>query len=193
MPQSLAHKLIKKHLVEGRMVPGEEIAVRMDQTLLQDATGTLAWLEFEQMGVDRVRVKRATQYVDHNILQTGFENADDHLYLQGACARYGAVFSRPGNGISHWAHMERFDIPGQTMLGCDSHTVQAGATGMLAIGAGGFEVATVMAGEPYRFRRPPGVRGDLPGELPPRASAKDVILEMLRPYGGTGGKGEIGG
>ena len=131
--QSLTHKLIKKHLVEGRMVPGEEIAIRMDQALLQDATGTLAWLEFEQMGVDRVRGKRATQYVDHNILQTGFENADDHLFLQGMCARYGAVFSRPGNGISHWSHMERFDVPGQTMIGCDSHTCQAGATGMLAL------------------------------------------------------------
>jgi len=146
MPSSLSHKIIKKHLVDGRMTPGEEIALRMDQALLQDATGTLAWLEFEAMGVDRVRVKQATQYVDHNILQTGFENADDHLFLQGMCARRGAVFSRAGNGISHWAHMERFDVPGQTMLGCDSHTCHAGAAGMLAIGAGGFEVAAVMGG-----------------------------------------------
>src|SRR6059036_310765 len=151
MGETLTHKLIRSHLAEGAMRPGEEIAVRMDQALLQDATGTLAWLEYEQMGVPRVRVKRATQYVDHNILQTGFENADDHLFLQGMAARYGATFSLPGNGISHWSHLERFDVPGQTMLGCDSHTCQAGAAGMLAIGAGGFEVAAAMAGEPYRF------------------------------------------
>src|SRR3989441_1853409 len=188
---SLAHKIIKKHLVDGKMVPGEEIALTMDQALLQDATGTLAWLEFEQMGAEKVRVKRATQYVDHNILQTGFENADDHLFLQGMCAKYGAVFSRPGNGISHWAHMERFDIPGQTMLGCDSHTVQAGATAMLAIGAGGFEVAAVMAGGPDRFRMPKVAHVDLTGELPPWCSAKDVILEMLRRYGEKWGKEKV--
>jgi aconitate hydratase len=191
MALSLTHKIIKKHLAEGRLVSGEEIAIRMDQALLQDATGTLAWLEFEQMGVDRVRSKRATQYVDHNILQTGFENADDHLFLQGMCAKYGAVFSRPGNGISHWAHMERFDVPGQTMLGCDSHTCHAGATGMLAIGAGGFEVASVMAGEPYRFRMPRVVRIDLKGELPPWTSAKDVILGLLRTYGEKWGKEKV--
>src|SRR3990172_8973589 len=166
--QSLTHKIIRKHLVDGRTVPGEEIAIRMDQALLQDATGTLAWLEFEQMGVDKVRVKQATQYVDHNVLQTGFENADDHLFLQGMCGKYGAVFSRPGN------HIERFDVPGHTMIGCDSHTCQAGATGMLAIGAGGFEVAAVMAGEPYRLRMPQGVRVELTGKLPPWCSAKDV-------------------
>ncbi len=188
---SLTHKIIKKHLEAGRMVPGEEIALRMDQALLQDATGTLAWLEYEAMSVDKVRVKRATQYVDHNILQTGFENADDHLFLQGMCAKYGAVFSRPGNGISHWTHMERFDVPGQTMLGCDSHTCQAGATGMLAIGAGGFEVASVMAGEPYRFRMPGVVRIDLTGELPRWTSAKDVILGLLRRYGEKWGKEKV--
>lgn len=188
---NLAHKLIKKHLVDGRMVPGEEIALAMDQALLQDATGTLAWLEFEEMGVDRVRGKQATQYVDHNILQTGFENADDHLFLQGMCAKFGAVFSRAGNGISHWAHMERFDVPGQTMLGCDSHTCQAGATGMLGIGAGGFEVAAVMAGEPYRLRMPQVVRVDLRGELPPWCSAKDVILEMLQRFGEKWGMEKI--
>src|SRR5437867_9576280 len=191
MAESLARKILKKHLVEGRMVPGEEIAVRMDQALLQDATGTLAWLEFEQMGVPRVRVKRATQYVDHNILQTGFQNADDHLFLQGMAAQYGAVFSLPGNGISHWSHLERFDVPGQTMLGCDSHTCQAGAAGMLAIGAGGFEVAAAMAGEPYRVRMPQVVRVDLTGELPPWCSAKDVILEMLRRYGEKWGKEKV--
>lgn len=173
------------------MVPGEEIALTMDQALLQDATGTLAWLEFEQMGVDAVRVKQATQYVDHNVLQTGFENPDDHLFLQGMAARYGAVYSRAGNGISHWAHMERFDMPGQTMLGCDSHTCQAGGVGMLGIGAGGFEVAAVMAGEPYRLRMPQVVRVDLRGEMPPWCSAKDVILEMLGRFGEKWGKEKV--
>src|SRR2546425_746264 len=183
MPKNLAHKIIQKHLADGRMVPGEEIALRMDQALLQDATGTLAWLEFEQMGVDAVRVGQATQYADHNILQTGFENADDHLFLQGMCAKYGAVYSRVGNGISHWSHVERFDVPGQTMLGCDSHTCQAGATGMLGIGAGGFEVAAVMAGGPYRLRMPQVVRVDLGGGPPPGGSAKGVSPGMLRRYG----------
>lgn len=173
------------------MVPGEEIAIRMDQSLLQDATGTLAWLEFEQMGVDRVRVKQATQYVDHNVLQAGFENPDDHLFLQGMAARFGAVYSRAGNGISHWAHMERFDVPGQTMLGCDSHTCQAGAVGLLGIGAGGFEVAAVMAGEPYRLRMPKIVRVELTGEMPRWCSAKDVILEMLRRFGEKWGKEKV--
>lgn len=173
------------------MAPGDEIALRMDQALLQDATGTLAWLEFEQMGVDKVRVKQATQYVDHNVLQTGFENPDDHLFLQGMAARYGAVYSRAGNGISHWAHVERFDVPGQTMLGCDSHTCQSGALGMLGIGAGGFEVAAVMAGEPYRLRMPQMVRVDLTGDVPAWCSAKDVILEMLRRFGEKWGKEKV--
>src|SRR3989454_836492 len=133
--ETLTHKLIRSHLAEGTTHPGDEIAVRMDQALLQDATGTLAWLEFEQMGQDRIAIRQATQYVDHNILQTGYENADDHRFLRSVCQRYGALFSGPGNGISHWAHMERFDIPGETMLGCDSHTPHAGACGMLAIGA----------------------------------------------------------
>jgi len=136
MGESLARKLIRTHLVDGKMDAGEEIALKMDQALLQDATGTLAWLEFEAMRTDAVKIRQATQYVDHNILQTGFENADDHRFLRMVCQRYGAVFSGPGNGISHWAHMERFDIPGETMLGCDSHTPHAGACGMLAIGAG---------------------------------------------------------
>src|SRR2546422_9803291 len=152
--ETLTHKLIRSHLAEGTTHPGDEIAVRMDQALLQDATGTLAWLEFEQMGQDPVAIHQATQYVDHNILQTGYENADDHRFLRSFCQRYGALFSGPGNGISHWAHMERFDVPGETMLGCDSHTPHAGACGMLAIGAGGFEVASAMAGEPYRLTMP---------------------------------------
>ncbi len=182
MGETLTHKLIHKHLVEGTMAPGEEIALRMDQALLQDATGTLAWLEFEQMGLDGVRARQATQYIDHNILQTGFENADDHLFLRSACRRFGAVFSGPGNGISHWAHMERYDLPGDTMLGCDSHTPHAGACGMLAIGAGGFEVASAMAGEPYRLTMPKVVNVRLTGKFTPWVSAKDVILELLRRF-----------
>jgi aconitate hydratase len=191
MASSLARKIIRKHLADGRMQAGEEIGLRIDQTLLQDATGTLAWLEFEAMGVHRVRVKQATQYLDHNLLQTGFENADDHVFLQGMCARYRAVFSRAGNGISHWAHMERFDVPGQTILGCDSHTCHAGAASMLAIGAGGFEVAAVMAGEAYRLRMPQVVRVDLTGQLPPWCSAKDVILALLQRHGEKWGKEKI--
>jgi len=191
MGDTLTHRLIRKHLVEGKMAPGEEIAIRMDQALLQDATGTLAWLEFEQMGLDGVRLRQATQYIDHNILQTGFENADDHLFLRSACRRFGAVFSGPGNGISHWAHMERFDIPGETMLGCDSHTPHAGASGMLAIGAGGFEVASAMAGEPYRLGMPEVVNVRLAGSFRPWVSAKDVILELLRRFDVKWGRGKV--
>src|SRR5213594_1394508 len=182
MGETLTHNLIRSHLAEGSMQPGEEIAIRMDQALLQDATGTLAWLEFEQMGQDRVAIRQATQYVDHNILQTGYENADDHRFLRSVCQRYGALFSGPGNGISHWAHMERFDMPGETMLGCDSHTPHAGACGMLAIGAGGFEVASVMAGEPYRLTMPDVVNIRLTGKFKPWVSAKDVILELLHRF-----------
>jgi aconitate hydratase len=140
VPHNLTRKIIQAHLADGTMEAGAEVALKMDQALLQDATGTLAWLEFEQIGLDAVQLRQATQYIDHNMLQTGFENADDHLFLQGMCARYGAVLSKPGNGISHWAHAEAFDVPGETMLGCDSHTPHAGCCGMLAIGAGGLEV-----------------------------------------------------
>ena len=191
MTETLTQKLIRKHLVEGRMAAGEEIAIRVDQALLQDATGTLAWLEFEQMGLDGVRVRQATQYIDHNILQTGFESADDHRYLRSASRRFGAVFSGPGNGISHWAHMERFDNPGETMLGCDSHTPHAGASGMLAIGAGGFEVASAMAGEPYRLGMPDVVNVRLTGAFRPWVSAKDVILELLRRFDVKWGRNKV--
>lgn len=192
MPENIAHKIISAHLADGgKMVPGEEIAIRIDQNLLQDATGTMAWLEFEALGVPRVRSRLAVSYVDHNMLQTGFENPDDHLFLQTMSAKYGAYFSRPGNGISHHAHLERFDIPGETLLGADSHTCQGGAMGMLAIGAGGFEVAATMAGEPYRLRMPQIVRVTLKGKLPPWISAKDVILELLRRYTVKGGLNKI--
>ena len=191
MGETLTYKLIRTHLAEGRMHPGDEIAIRMDQALLQDATGTLAWLEFEQMGIDSIAIRQATQYVDHNILQTGFENADDHLFLRSACQRYGAVFSGPGNGISHWAHMERFDVPGETMLGCDSHTPHAGAGGMLAIGAGGFEVASIMSGEPYRLTMPEVVNVRLSGAFKAWVSAKDLILELLNRFDVKWGKNKV--
>ncbi len=189
--ETLTHKLVRTHLVEGKTMAGEEIGIKMDQALLQDATGTLAWLEFEQMGRDGIAIRQATQYVDHNILQTGYENADDHRFLRSACQRYGALFSGPGNGISHWAHMERFDVPGETMLGCDSHTPHAGACGMLAIGAGGFEVASAMAGEPYRLTMPEVVQVRLSGRFRPWVSAKDVILELLRRFDVKWGKNKI--
>jgi aconitate hydratase len=191
MGESLTHKLTRTHLVDGKMQAHEEIALRMDQALLQDATGTLAWLEFEQMGRDAVAIRQATQYVDHNILQTGFENADDHRFLRSVCQRYGALFSSPGNGISHWAHMETFDVPGETMLGCDSHTPHAGACGMLAIGAGGFEVANVMAGEPYRVTMPEVVKVRLTGKFKPWVSAKDVILELLNRFDVKWGRDKV--
>jgi aconitate hydratase len=173
------------------MAPGEEIAIKIDQALLQDATGTLAWLEFEQMGRDGLLVRQATQYVDHNILQTGFENADDQRFLRSVCRRFGAVYSGAGNGISHWAHMERFDVPGETMLGADSHTPQAGSCGMLAIGAGGLEVASAMAGEPYQLGMPEVVNVRLTGKFRPWVSAKDVILELLRRFDVKWGRGKV--
>src|SRR5256884_9227916 len=167
MGETLTHKLIRSHLAEGATHPGEEIAIRMDQALLQDATGTLAWLEFEQMGQNSVAIRQATQYGDHNILQTGYENADDHRFLGSVGQRYGARSSGPGNGISHWAHMERFDMPGETMLGCDSHTPHRVACGMRAVGAGGFEVASAMAGEPDRLTMPQVVNVKLTGAFKP--------------------------
>ncbi len=154
MGKSLTHRIIGTHLVSGRMVPGEEIGLRIDQTLTQDATGTMAYLQFEAMGLARVRTKLSVSYVDHNMLQTGFENADDHRYLQSVAARYGIVFSRPGNGICHQVHLERFAVPGATLLGADSHTPTAGGLGMLAIGAGGLDVAVAMGGGPFYLPMP---------------------------------------
>lgn len=191
MRKNFAQKIIASHLVEGRMEAGAEIGLRIDQTLAQDATGTLAMLEFEAMGVPRVRTELSVQYVDHNLLQEDFKNPDDHLFLYSACRKFGLWYSRPGNGVSHPVHMERFGVPGKTLLGCDSHTCAAGALGMLAIGAGGLEVALAMAAEPYHLRMPKiwGVR--LTGELPEWVSAKDIILEMLRRHGVDGGVGKI--
>ncbi len=191
MGKSVSQKLLESHLVDGTLDVGAEVALRIDQTLTQDATGTLVMLELEAMGLDRVRTELSAQYVDHNLLQEDFKNADDHLFLRSACRRFGVWYSPPGNGVSHPVHMERFGKPGKTLLGSDSHTCAAGAIGMLAIGAGGLEVALAMAGEPFHVRMPQifGVRLD--GTLSEWVSAKDVILEMLRRHGVTGGLGAI--
>jgi aconitate hydratase len=188
---NVARKLIRSHLVDGEMEGGAEVGIRIDQTLTQDATGTLVMLELEAMGLDRVRTELSAQYVDHNLLQTDFRNPDDHLFLRSACRRFGVWYSRAGNGVSHPVHMERFGVPGRSLLGSDSHTPAAGALGMLAIGAGGLEVALAMAGEPFYMKMPRiwGVR--LSGRLPEWTSAKDVILEMLRRHGVDGGVGFI--
>lgn len=191
MAKNLTHKILEAHLIEGRLIPGQEIAIRIDHTLLQDATGTMAMLEFEALGLHSVRAELSAQYVDHNIVQSDFRNADDHRYLQTACARYGIHFSPPGNGISHQVHMERFGVPGKTLLGSDSHTPGAAGVSVLGIGAGGLDVAMAMAGRPY-YLPCPGVLGvKLTGELPDWVSAKDVILEMLRRHGVKGCVGKV--
>ena len=191
MGKNVTQKLIESHLVEGRMIPGEEIGLKIDQTLTQDATGTLVMLEFEALGMPRVRTELSAQYVDHNLLQEDFKNADDHLFLRSACKKFGLWYSRPGNGVSHPVHMERFGVPGKTLLGSDSHTCAAGSLGMLAIGAGGLEVAMAMAGELFRVKMPKILGIKLVGKLPDWVSAKDVILEMLRRYNVDGGIGKI--
>jgi aconitate hydratase len=189
--ENLARKIIADHLVEGEMTPGEPIGMTIDQTLTQDATGTLVMLELEAMGLDRVRTEVSAQYVDHNLIQEDHKNPDDHLFLRTACERFGIWYSRPGNGISHPVHQERFGRPGATMAGSDSHTPAAGAMGMIAIGSGGLDVALAMAGEPLRIRMPEIWGIELVGELPDWVSAKDVILELLRRHGVDGGTGRI--
>jgi len=191
MANNVTQKLIASHLIEGRMVPGEEISLKIDQTLTQDATGTLVMLEFEALGIPQVRTELSAQYVDHNLLQEDFKNADDHLFLRSACKKFGLWYSRPGNGVSHPIHMERFGVPGKTLLGSDSHTCSAGSLGMLAIGAGGLEVAMAMAGEPFSVNMPKIWGVKLTGQLPDWVSAKDVILEMLRRHNVDGGIGKI--
>ena len=191
MPENLTRKILLSHLVKGELIAGEEIAIKIDQTLLQDATGTVAMLAFESLGIDRVQVELAAQYVDHNLLQTDFRNADDHHYLRTACARYGIHFSPPGNGISHQVHMEQFGIPGKTLLGSDSHTPGAAGLSMLGMGAGGLDVAMAMAGHPYFLPCPRVLGVKLTGALPDWVSAKDVILEMLRRHGVKGCVGKI--
>jgi aconitate hydratase len=191
MPRTVAHKLISSHLADGDMIAGTPIALRIDQTLTQDATGTLAILSLEAMNIERVRTELSVQYVDHNLLQIDNLNADDHLFLESACRRFGIWYSRPGNGISHVVHMQRFGKPGRSLLGSDSHTPAAGSLGMLAIGAGGLDVAMAMTGEPFPTEMPQIWGVHLTGELPDWVSAKDVILEMLRRHGVAGGVGKI--
>ena len=191
MHGSVAAQILGEHLVSGELRRGAEIAIKIDHTLTQDATGTLAYLQFEAIGLDRARNELALSYVDHNMLQTGYENADDHRFLQSAAARFGVRFSRPGNGICHQVHLERFAAPGKTLLGSDSHTPTAGGMGVLAIGAGGLDVAMAMAGEPFNLAMPGIVAVRLNGTLRPWVSAKDIILEVLRRLTVRGGRGRI--
>jgi len=191
MFKNVAQKLIERHLLSGKMVSGEEIGLKVDQTLTQDATGTMVMLELDAMGVKRVKTEISAQYVDHNLVQNDFRNADDHIFLQTSAAKYGIWFSPPGNGVSHPVHMERFGIPGKLLIGSDSHTCAAGSMGMLAIGSGGFEVALAMTGEPFYIKMPKIFGVKLTGKLPKWVSAKDVILEMLRRHNVDGGVEKI--
>ncbi len=188
---TIAQKIIKNHLVEGEMIKGSPIGLRIDQTLTQDATGTMAYLEFEAMGIPRVRTELSVAYIDHNTLQNGFMNADDHLYIRTCAKKYGLYFSRPGNGICHQVHLERFGVPGKTLIGSDSHTPTGGGLGMLAFGAGGLDVAVAMGGGAYHITMPEMVRVNLTGKLNDWVSAKDVILEVLRRLSVKGGVGRI--
>ena len=191
MGYTIAQKIIKNHLLSGEMTVGSEIGLRIDQTLTQDATGTMAYLEFEAMGVPRVKTEKSVAYIDHNTLQTGFENADDHRFIQTVAKKHGIYFSRPGNGICHQVHLERFGIPGKTLIGSDSHTPTGGGIGMLAMGAGGLDVAVAMGGGAYYINMPKMVKINLTGRLQPWVSAKDVILEVLRRLTVKGGVGKI--
>ena len=191
MGKTVAEKIIENHLVSGKLEPGSEIALRIDHTLTQDATGTMAFLEFMAVGVPRVKTEVSVSYVDHNLMQADFRNADDHRFLKSVAAKYGVIFSRPGNGVSHQVHMERFSVPGKTLLGSDSHTPTNAGSSMLAIGAGGLDVAMAMAGKPFYLRMPKIVGVRLVGALQPWVSAKDVILEMLRRLTVKGGVGKI--
>ncbi len=191
MTQNVTRKLIESHLLDGDMVPGADIGLKIDQTLTQDATGTMVMLEFEAMNIPRVKTELSAQYVDHNLLQLDYKNADDHLFLRSACRKFGLWYSRPGNGVSHPVHMEHFGIPGKTLLGSDSHTPSAGSLGMLAIGAGGLDVGLALAGEPFYLKMPEIMGVKLTGALPDGCSAKDVILEMLRRHGVDGGFGKV--
>ncbi len=191
MADNLTYKILREHLVDGELKPGAEIGIRIDQTLTQDATGTMAYLQFEAMGLDRIKTKLSVSYVDHNMLQTGFENADDHLYLQSVASNYGIHFSKPGNGICHQVHLERFSVPGWTLLGSDSHTPTSGGVGMIAIGAGGLDVAVAMGGGAFYLPCPHVVGIHLTGALLPWVTGKDVILEVLRQLTVKGGVGNI--
>ena len=191
MGLTLTEKILKAHLVDGEFVKGNEIGIRIDQTLTQDATGTMAYLEYEAMGVPRVKTEKSVAYIDHNTLQSGFENADDHRFIGSVCKKHGIYFSRPGNGICHQVHLERFGIPGKTLIGSDSHTPTGGGIGMIAIGAGGLDVAVAMGGGAYYITYPNIVKVNLTGKLQPWVSAKDVILEVLRRMSVKGGVGKV--
>lgn len=191
MGLTLTEKILKAHLVEGEFVKGQEIGIKIDQTLTQDATGTMAYLEFEAMGVPRVKTERSVAYIDHNTLQSGFENADDHRFISSVAKKHGIYFSRPGNGICHQVHLERFGIPGKTLIGSDSHTPTGGGIGMIAIGAGGLDVAVAMGGGTYYITCPKVVKVELKGKLSPWVAAKDVILEVLRILSVKGGVGKV--
>lgn len=191
MGKNLTTKNLESHLVSGSLVPGSEIALKVDHALLQDATGTMAMLEFMAMGVKRVKVELAAQYIDHNLLQTDFRNADDHIFLMTAAEKFGIHLSKAGNGVSHQVHLERFGVPGKTLLGADSHSPTAAGLSMLAIGAGGLDVAMAMAGKPFHLPCPRVMGVRLTGQLPPWVSGKDVILEMLRRHTVKGGTGKI--
>lgn len=188
---TLSEKIIHQHLVEGEMIAGHAIKIKIDQTLTQDATGTMAYLQLESIGIHQVKTDLSVSYVDHNTLQSGFENADDHAYLQSVADKYGIVFSKPGNGICHQVHLERFDKPGQTLLGSDSHTPTGGAMAMLAMGAGGLDVAAAMAGRPFQIIMPKIVKMELKGKLAKGVSAKDIILKVLSMLSVKGGVGKI--
>ncbi len=191
MAETLTYKILKQHLVEGQLEKGSEIGIRIDQTLTQDATGTMAYLQLEALGIERVETELSVSYIDHNTLQNSFENADDHRFLQSAAARFGVWFSRPGNGICHQVHLERFGAPGKTLLGSDSHTPTAGGLGMLGIGAGGLDVAVAMAGGPFYLTVPEVLKVNLSGSLPPWTGAKDIILELLHRLTVKGGVGKV--
>ena len=191
MGLTISQKIIKEHLLSGEMKAGEEVSIRIDQTLTQDSTGTMAYLQFEALGIDQVKTKLSVAYIDHNMLQSGFENADDHKYIQTVTNKHGIRFSRPGNGVCHQVHIERFGVPGQTLLGSDSHTPTCGGIGMLAIGAGGLDVAVAMGGGPYYITMPKMVRVNLTGKLSPWVSAKDIILAVLKVMSVKGGVGKI--
>src|SRR3954463_8305043 len=192
MPDNLSRQILKEHLVDGELKPGEPIGLRIDQTLLQDATGTMACMQYEQLGVPRVKVDRAVQYVDHNVIQLDNKNPDDHRMLQAMARKFGIDYSRPGNGICHYVHIERYAKPGGILVGADSHTTTSGALGMIAIGAGGLDVAVAMAGYPYEIACPEIVEVHLEGELDrPWVQAKDIILELLRRLSVSGGKNKV--
>lgn len=191
MGLTIAQKIIKSHLVSGEMKVGSEIGLKIDQTLTQDATGTMAYLEFETIGIPRVKTEKSVAYIDHNTLQTGFENADDHRYIQSVCRKHGVYFSRPGNGICHQVHLERFARPGKTLIGSDSHTPTGGGIGMLSFGAGGMDVAVAMGGGAYYITMPKMYKVELTGALRAGVTAKDAALELLRRISVKGGVGAI--